>query len=259
VTAYFEYDFSHWPALPKVSCQCLTFGRPGLLAEAVECFLRQDYPGPKELVVVNDQAGVILKIDAPDVRVFNLKKRVATVGGKRNFAAEKSTGEILMPWDDDDIHLPWRISITIAEMTNHHYFKAKRFWCLTDRKFKLERPGGGAPSMGAWSFDLFRRAGRYPEIQSGQDTEHQKAITRVAPDVLDIRYLPDDRVYYLYRWASGCWHLSGWGRGETGFNRAAARAERDVRAGVHRVKPFWATDYVSVVRNRLAELRAAAA
>ena len=45
-----DYDFSAWPKLPFVSCQCLTFGRPAMLNEAVECFLRQDYPGPKECV-----------------------------------------------------------------------------------------------------------------------------------------------------------------------------------------------------------------
>lgn len=45
-----RYDFSHWSSLPRVSCQCITYGRTTLLDEAVECFLRQDYPGEKELV-----------------------------------------------------------------------------------------------------------------------------------------------------------------------------------------------------------------
>jgi hypothetical protein len=48
-----KYDFSHWESLPRVSCQCITYGRTTLLDEAVESFLRQDYPGEKELEVVS--------------------------------------------------------------------------------------------------------------------------------------------------------------------------------------------------------------
>ena len=41
---------------PAVSCICPTYGRPELLEEAIYCFLLQDYPGPKELIVLNDYA-----------------------------------------------------------------------------------------------------------------------------------------------------------------------------------------------------------
>ena len=35
------------PPSPGASCLCLTYGRPHLLEEAVESFLRQDFAGPK--------------------------------------------------------------------------------------------------------------------------------------------------------------------------------------------------------------------
>jgi len=38
----------------KVSCQCITYDRVELLEEAIESFLRQDYKGEKELVILND-------------------------------------------------------------------------------------------------------------------------------------------------------------------------------------------------------------
>jgi hypothetical protein len=41
-------------SLPTVSRICLTFGRPRFLEEAIESFLRQDYPGEAELIVLND-------------------------------------------------------------------------------------------------------------------------------------------------------------------------------------------------------------
>ena len=36
---------------PGVSCICPTYARPDLLEEAIQSFLLQDYPGPKELIV----------------------------------------------------------------------------------------------------------------------------------------------------------------------------------------------------------------
>ena len=52
--------------LPAVSCICLTYGRVALLEEAIESFLRQDYPGVKELVVLNDLDRFHLAMDVID-------------------------------------------------------------------------------------------------------------------------------------------------------------------------------------------------
>ncbi|MCL4258972.1 MAG: glycosyltransferase family 2 protein, partial [Anaerolineales bacterium] len=52
-------------APPPVSCICPTYGRVELLEEAIESFLRQDYPGQKELIVLNDYAGQTLHFDHP--------------------------------------------------------------------------------------------------------------------------------------------------------------------------------------------------
>jgi GT2 family glycosyltransferase len=46
-----------------ISYMCLTYGRPKVLEEAIESFLRQDYKGEKELVVLNDFADQTLVFD----------------------------------------------------------------------------------------------------------------------------------------------------------------------------------------------------
>src|SRR2546429_75321 len=61
--------------LPPVSCVCPTYARPELLEEAIESFLRQDYRGAKELIVLNDYACQTLELDHPEVRVVNVPKR----------------------------------------------------------------------------------------------------------------------------------------------------------------------------------------
>jgi Glycosyltransferases involved in cell wall biogenesis len=42
-----------------ISCLCPTYKRPTLLANAIACFLQQDYDGPAELIVLDD-AGELL-------------------------------------------------------------------------------------------------------------------------------------------------------------------------------------------------------
>jgi hypothetical protein len=67
---------------PAVSCICLTYGRPELLDEAIYSFLQQDYPGTKELVVLNDYEDQILTFVHPEVQAINVAKRFRTVGEK---------------------------------------------------------------------------------------------------------------------------------------------------------------------------------
>src|SRR5262245_8679210 len=61
---------------PSVSCMCLTYGRPPhLVEEAIESFLRQDYRGQKELIVLNDLFGQELRFEHPEVQIVNVGKR----------------------------------------------------------------------------------------------------------------------------------------------------------------------------------------
>ena len=103
-------------SLPFVSCLCPTYGRPECVEEAIESFLRQDYRGAKELIVVNDLADQTLVCDHPDVRVINSKERITPLGGKFNAVAAMARGDVLFVWEDDDIYLPHRISYSIDRM-----------------------------------------------------------------------------------------------------------------------------------------------
>ena len=55
-----------------VSCLCLTYGRPTLLEEAIESFIRQQWDGPKELIVLNDHPEQELLYQYDEVRIINL-------------------------------------------------------------------------------------------------------------------------------------------------------------------------------------------
>ena len=87
---------------PSISCMCLTFARPKrIVEEAVYSFLNQDYPGDKELLILNDFDQQIIRFDHPQVTIVNISSRFRTVGEKRNAAAALCRHDLLAVWDDD--------------------------------------------------------------------------------------------------------------------------------------------------------------
>lgn len=245
-----RYDFSVWGnSLPKVSCQCLTYGRPHILEEAIQSFLLQDYPGEKELVILNDHPNtrLILPAQNPQIRIINLSQRVPTIGEKRNLCCESCTGQVILPWDDDDISLPWRISITIQYMQNKQHFKPTKYI-----KFKQNRITGlqetrVGHNMCGMSKALWSKV-RYDHMQSGQDQTIETAFER-----LGCRYtrpIPDSHLYYIYRWDTGSYHLSAYGWGK-GFDQVGAYVEQIPLAGDIVLRPHWKFDYAEMFHQYL--------
>ena len=105
--------------MPLVSCLTVTYGRPLLLGEAVKCFIDQDYEN-KELIILNDQEGVTLKIeDCPNnIKIYNHPTRFNSLGEKRNYIKTLSDADYYCIWDDDDLFTPYRISESINLINN---------------------------------------------------------------------------------------------------------------------------------------------
>lgn len=243
------YDLDHWPELPIVSCQCITYGRPHLLNEAVESFLRQDYVGKKELVILNDHPRISIEpFDHPDVRVVNVGTRFRSIGEKRNACCGLCRGQVIFPWDDDDISLPSRISFTLQEMKNRAYFKPDSFWFLGAGGLSVRR--GIAHAMGAWSRDLFDQVRGYPHIQSGQDQAIEKLFEQTGKR--SVTATPTDDLFYIYRFpGTGSYHLSAFGYGK-GLEETEQYVARHVAAGCYRIDPTWKQDYVAMVHGSIA-------
>jgi len=101
---------------PLVSCLMPTHNRRAFISRAVGLFLAQDYTHDELLVVDDgsDPVGDLLPAD-PRIRYHRLPGRV-TLGEKRNLAAERASGEILVHWDDDDWMAPWRLRYQVREL-----------------------------------------------------------------------------------------------------------------------------------------------
>ncbi len=98
----------------KIACLCWAFNRPAQLAEAVESFLRQNYPAELRELIILDDAGQYDPAacdDLPGVKLVTTRHRFRTLGEKRNATAALASPnvEAYAVWDDDDIYFPWHL------------------------------------------------------------------------------------------------------------------------------------------------------
>ena len=244
--------------LPAVSCMCLTYGRPHLLEEAVYSFIRQDYVGIKELIILNDMNEQNLIYDHPDVVTVNVNKRFRNVGEKRNACAALCSHDILFVWDDDDIYLPHRISYSVNALGLGDFFKTTKGFQLNNDK--LSGPVRNVfHSSSCWSRKWFDGVGGYTHMGSGQDTDIEHKFERIyGKKNSDI---PDNDIFYIYRWSgTNSYHLSGFGRDrdgqKTGNSKVQEFVMKQIKTGVIstgniKLIPKWKYDYTKMTQQFL--------
>ena len=86
-----------------------TADRRRFIPAAIRLFLEQDYEN-KELLIVDDGVDRIedLVPEHSQIRYIGLSQRTR-LGTKRNLACEAARGDVIVHWDDDDWHAPWRV------------------------------------------------------------------------------------------------------------------------------------------------------
>ena len=246
---------------PPVSCICPTYGRVGPLEEAIYSFLQQDYPGKKELIVVNDYEGQTLELDhpEPEVRIVNLPRRLRSVGEKYKAAAAFASHDLIFVWHDDDIYLPHRLSLSVALFEPERgFFKADRAWFLNDGE--LSGPDSNILHGGCcWARALWAETPGYPHVGSGYDFGFEERCNERRFGAPVAHWLAREDVYYIYRWSgTGSYHLSAGGHNGEEHERVAAHVARQAAAGeiaqgAIRLKPHWKADYPALVQSRLRQ------
>lgn len=236
---------------PPVSCVCTTYGRPALLEEALQSFLLQDYPGEKELVILNDFDEQELVFEHPEVAVFNVPRRFRTLGEKHNAAVALASHELLFVWDDDDIYLPHRLRFSVDRFDpKKGFFKPARGLVWNDGQLSGPEENGFAASS-CWSRELFERVRTYAPMGLGHDIEMEQAFEAAVPGSTSTYDIRAEDIYYLYRWAgTGAYHVSGFADDQ--HVAVADSVKEQVRLGVLPVgriplAPHWAADYPALV------------
>lgn len=235
--------------LPGVSWLCPTFARPPhwqhLLEERVHSFILQDYAGPRELLILNDCPEQELLCDVPGVRIVNLKDRLPNLGTKYNRMVELAQYDLLMPAEDDDLHLPWAISQAVTMLGKSSYWKPPQVWyCPKGQKPVWKHPVGVRHHASIFTREAWRKVGGYPAVTGSQDAAMDALLRkhcRVAPEV----YLPPEEWAYIYRWGVSPCHLSGT-RDMVGLWNA-----QQGEPGQYVLRPHWRDDYLDMTRAAL--------
>ncbi|MEZ4562791.1 MAG: glycosyltransferase family A protein [Thermomicrobiales bacterium] len=243
--------------LPLISCVCPTYGRPPgqqhLIEEAIQSFLLQDYPN-KELIVLNDCPGQELVCDAPGVRVVNVSERFPSLGDKRNAGVALARGDLIATWDDDDISLPWRLSLSYQMLGQADYFNPKRGWFRHNGVLVGDQKPVVGANMSLFRRDALRTIGGYPSLTLGEDQVFDQAMRATVQtrggDASGDPELPRDDWFYIYRWGESDFHLSG----SPDANFWDEVGKRPVKPGRYRLEPHWRVDYIAEVEASLSRL-----
>jgi glycosyltransferase involved in cell wall biosynthesis len=224
----------------KIAAICCTYKRPQLLAQAIESFLRQDYPAELRELIVLDVADKYAPQGGKYCRIVSVPQRFRTLGEKRNTSAALVSADVdaYCVWDDDDIYLPWHLSAAAQALADADYSIPTSLY--VDKRTRLERKDNQYLFHGAWAFRraAFDQVCGYPFIQSGQDQGLLKRFKSAKQRRSDpIQF--DDRPSYVYRWYTAhSSHLSAMGAG--GCERLGTfAAER-----VTHLEPCWDRDWV---------------
>lgn len=252
--------------LPMVSCWCAAYGRVSCLEEAVESFLKQDYKGPKELVILNDYAGQELHFDHPEVRVINVKEHIVPLGKKFNETIKHCKGKILFCWDDDDIFLPHRISYCVNKLKNGVFHTRN---ILTENSAGLfEIPAVDMASQWpiahpthAYTRELFDSVGGFTESDwVGVDQLFMRKVAEKLGGHYDQEVKPED-IFIVYRFGStgfyntsACPIMTDNVSQVTADKLEASVKEGKVPLGKITLKPGWKQDYVKCLKTHLDKL-----
>lgn len=143
------------------------------------------------------------------VVVINVGRRFRTLGEKINAAVGLSQGELIAPWDDDDISLPWRLSRSIEILGQADYYNPSRYWFIDRKGLHGEHAMSLAHGCSIFTRRGFDLVGGYPHTSGMQDLEMDRRL-RAHPQVAvaDRPGLGRPDWYYVYRWGVSPVHLS---------------------------------------------------
>ena len=237
---------------PPISIRCPTYGRPKFLNELVESFLRQDYKGKKELIILNDMPKMKYEFQHPEVKVVNQPERYGSHGEKQNAAMQMIKYDVTTIWDDDDIMLPWAISKSIERLGSKQFFMLGGYWRVFMRKKPDIKfmPAGIAPNA-IYRKQLVYELGGFIENLpgSGEDTYFRGHVKKSGK--YDVGILDRKEAFMIYR--QGEFNFGRISRGKGGWEKFKDYYEKKNAPGTYVIEPCWEQDYVALTRKWIAE------
>lgn len=240
---------------PLISCKMITYGRVEFLEESLHSFLIQDYPGEKELVIVNDYPLQKLVFDHPQVRIYNLDETFKTIGDKENFATDLCRGEIICQWDDDDVAMPWHLKNVakyFIDGVNILHWNPGVFYNngnITDITWTGN--SGIVFRKSAW-----KAIGGHPVENAGYDMTFVERLHKHGGRLFAAP--PKHEASWFYMWGGRGYHMSGLGTDTNNkpnvIERHSAHVENlrvkgKIPTGDVQLNPHWKLDYQQQLKD----------
>jgi len=191
----------------KIDCLMGTYGRYALACEALACFLQQSAVSQATLLIYN-QHPVPLRFDHPRVRIVNetLPARSLRHIRWRMHELADPSAEFIHWWDDDDLYLPWHLEDCLDHIAGHVAWKPTSSW-FSEENVRFSRHMN--TFEGSWIFraDYLKSA---PLDTHPTYTDHP-VIRQLQENKLLATTELAGRTSYIYRWANGAQHVSGYG------------------------------------------------
>lgn len=241
---------------PFISAKCITYGRVDTLEESIYSFINQDYPGKKEMIIVNDYSLQKLVFDHPEVKIYNLDTTFATIGEKENFAMSKCSADIICQWDDDDIALPNHLNNVAKYFTEGsdllHWSKGVFY-----NDLEITAITGLGNSGIIFSRNIWEKLGGYPIENAGYDMTFVLSIKYNSNNI--VFAAPENKdVSWFYMWGGRCYHMSGAGTDTADRPNVIERHSDHIEylrkkgiipVGIVELKPNWKQDYKKLLHD----------
>lgn len=218
-----------------VTCLQLSYGRPQLSVEAVECFLRQTYQNKKLIIINTHPSPVHFKIPYKNIEVHNISplNRLSDV---YRFGMDLIESEYFCIWDDDDLFLPWHIEDRMKfSLENPSFDAIGHSHCLFSCDGIIKEL---AQNMFVSQY-LYKNNGIRPDsgIACWDSNWHDKPWKR---GIFSFPIRPS----YVYRWGTGENHISGMA-GEDGQHEIYLRNIEDKKKLIFSSpwEPKWNKSY----------------
>jgi glycosyltransferase involved in cell wall biosynthesis len=247
-----------------ISCICLTYGRVNFLEEAIQSFLKQDYPKDRcELIIVNDYSlQTLIYEDVPNIRILNVMTPFDSIGAKVQFAINQSKFNVIATWDDDDIALPNHLSNIdkyFVKDTHVLHWAKGGFW----NEPELTSISWIGNSGVVYTKEAIKLIGGVPLENAGYDTTMVDKIHSLGIERTIFCTPTDEETAWYYRWgfvSKPCYHQSGQGTDDESkpniLVRHAMHIEQlringEILTGDIKLNPHWIYDYEQQLKDYL--------
>ncbi len=191
----------------KIDCLMGTYGRHALASDSLACFLQQSVLSHATLLIYN-QHPAPLTFDHPRVRVVNEAPPTGSLRfiRRRMLDLAESSADLIHFWDDDDLYLPWHLEDCLQHIGENLAWKPDSCW-FCERNVVFSRQLNRFE--GSWIFRADYVQGA-PLDTHPTYTDHPIFLQTEEARLLATTEL-GAATSYIYRWANGGEHLSGFG------------------------------------------------